>query len=431
MKITIVGTGYVGLVTGTCFANLGNDVICLDIDKAKVDMLKKGKLPIYEPGLKELFDKNIKEKRLSFSTDSKSSIQKSDIIFLAVGTPPNEFHEADLTAVKAVARDIGRYMDSYKVVVNKSTVPVGTASMVKKIIRENLKKKIDFDVVSNPEFLREGSAVKDFQNPQRVIVGTDSKKAGDLMSSVYQGVARVDSPIMITDIRSAELIKYASNAMLATRISFMNQLSHLCETAGADIKEVAKGMGLDNRIGSRFLQAGVGYGGSCFPKDVLALIATLKEHKCESDLFEAVHDINERQKTVVVGKLARVLKLKGATVAVWGIAFKPKTDDIREAPALRIIAQLQEMGAKVHAFDPIAMDNAKKEVKDVRFFRSPYDTIKDCDALIVVTEWDEFRNLDRQAIKSLLKKPIVVDGRNIYDPKEMKRLGFTYIGIGR
>ncbi len=431
MKITIVGTGYVGLVTGTCFANLGNDVICLDIDKAKVDMLRKGRLPIYEPGLKELFDQNIKEKRLTFSTNPRESIQKSDIIMLAVGTPPNEFHEADLTAVKAVAKDIGRHMNSYKVVVNKSTVPVGTASMVRKIIKDSQKKKVDFDVVSNPEFLREGSAVKDFQNPQRVVVGTESKKAEALMTSLYQGVARVDNPIMVTDIRSAELIKYASNAMLATRISFMNQLSHLCEKTGADIKEVGKGMGLDNRIGSRFLQAGVGYGGSCFPKDVLALIATLKENKCESGLFEAVHDVNEKQKTIVVDKLRKILRLKGSTVAVWGVAFKPKTDDIREAPALKIISLLQEAGAKVHAFDPVAMDNAKKELKDVRFFRTPYDTIKDCDALIIVTEWDEFRNLDRQAIKSLLKKPIVVDGRNIYNPKEMKKLGFTYIGIGR
>jgi len=431
MHICVVGTGYVGLVTGTCFANLGNDVICLDIDQYKINMLKKGKLPIYEPGLKELFDRNIKEGRLSFTTNSKDAIQKSEIICLAVGTPANEFHEADLTAVRAVAKDIGKFINDYKVVINKSTVPVGTADMVKKIIKENQKKKISFDVVSNPEFLREGAAVKDFQNPQRVIIGTDSKKAEEKMAALYQGVTRVDSPIMVTDIKTAELIKYASNAMLATRISFMNQLSHLCEKAGADIKEVAKGMGLDNRIGSRFLQAGVGYGGSCFPKDVLALTATLKEYKCDSELFEAVHEINERQKTVVIDKLEKVLKLKGAKIAIWGIAFKPKTDDIREAPSLKIITRLKKEGAKIHAFDPIAMDNAKKELKGVNFFKTPYDTIKNCDALIIVTEWDEFRNLDKQAIKSLMKKPIIIDGRNIYNPKEMKNLGFTYFGIGR
>jgi len=431
MKITIVGSGYVGLVTGTCFANLGNDVLCLDIDEKKVKMLKAGKIPIYEPGLQELFQRNISEDRLKFTTNSKEAIQKSDVIMLAVGTPPNEFHEADLTAVEAVARDIGKYMNDYKIIVNKSTVPVGTADMVKKIIKENQNKNIKFDVVSNPEFLREGAAVKDFQNPERVIVGTDSKKAQELMGSLYSSVARIERPIMFTDIRSAELIKYASNSMLATRISFMNQLSHLCEKSGADIKEVAKGMGLDTRIGSRFLQAGIGYGGSCFPKDVLALTATLKENGCDADLFEAVHDINERQKTIVVDKLSELIDIKGSTIAIWGIAFKPKTDDIREASSLKIIELLQGMGAKIHAFDPIAMDNAKKELKDIEFFKTPYETIKDCDALIIVTEWDEFRNLDKEAIKSLLKKPIIIDGRNIYSPKDMKSKGFKYKGIGR
>ena len=431
MKIAIIGTGYVGLVSGTCLANLGNAVDCVDNDKSKVSALKKGRLPIYEPGLEELFRRNFKEGRLRFTTDMKSAVETAEIIFIAVGTPPNERHEADLRAVRAVAADIGKHMNGYKVIVDKSTVPVGTADLVKQIIRENQQKPMPFDVVSNPEFLREGAAVKDFENPDRVVVGTDSRQAEEIMSKLYSAVARADRPIMVTGIRTAELIKYASNAMLACRISFMNQLSHLCEKTGADIKEVAKGMGLDNRIGPRFLQAGIGYGGSCFPKDVLALIATLKEHGCDASLFETVHAINERQKTVVVDKLRSQLDLNGSTVAVWGLSFKPKTDDVREAPSIVIINELQSLGAKVHAHDPIATDNAKGVLKGVKFFDSPYDALKDCDALVLVTEWDQFRNLDKSAIKSLLRKPIVVDGRNVFDPDEMKELGFAYCSIGR
>jgi len=431
MKITIVGSGYVGLVTGTCLANFGHDILCLDIDKEKIALLNKNKLPIYEPGLEELFKRNKEQKRLRFTSNVKEAITSSEVIFLAVGTPPNEFHEADLTAVKAVAKSIGTYMESYKVIVDKSTVPVGTADIVKKIIRKNQKKKIAYDVVSNPEFLREGAAVKDFENPDRIIVGVQSKKAQDVMSRIYSSIARIGRPIMITDTRSAELIKYASNSMLATRISFMNQLAHLCEKTGANIKEVAKGMGLDDRIGPRFLQAGIGYGGSCFPKDVMALTATLKEYDCDASLFESVNKINETQKTVVVDKLQSLLKVKGKKVAIWGIAFKPKTDDIREAPSISIIEKLQKLGAKIHAFDPIAMDNAKKVLKGVKFFTDPYKTIKDCDALIIVTEWDSFRNLDKSAIKALMKKPIIVDGRNIYNPVDMKKNGFKYVSIGR
>ncbi|HIJ55519.1 MAG TPA: UDP-glucose/GDP-mannose dehydrogenase family protein [Deltaproteobacteria bacterium] len=431
MKLTIAGTGYVGIVTGTGFANLGNDVICYDIDTEKVNMLSEGELPIYEPGLGEILRRNLDAGRLQFTTDSIEAVQNSEIIFICVGTPSSSERAADLTAVKQVAEAIGRYMNDYKVVVNKSTVPVGTADLVRDIIKENQQGDIPFDVVSNPEFLREGAAVKDFENPDRIIIGTDSKKAEEVMASLYRAKARTGRPILITNIRSAEIIKYASNAMLATRISFMNQLSRLCEASGADIKDVARGLGLDNRIGSRFLHAGLGYGGSCFPKDIRALIATLKEHGCESDLFEAVHRINENQRSVAVEKLKSVLDINGSTVAVWGLSFKPKTDDVREAPSLDVIEDLHKMGATVHAFDPVAMDNAKKEIKDVKFFENPYETIRDCDALIVVTEWDEFRNLDMRAVKVLLKQPIVVDGRNIYDPKEMKELGFTYLGIGR
>ncbi|MBW1837994.1 MAG: UDP-glucose/GDP-mannose dehydrogenase family protein [Deltaproteobacteria bacterium] len=431
MKLTIVGTGYVGLVAATGFANLGNDVICVDIDKEKIDLLTSGVVPIYEPGLEELYKNNLKGGRLKFTTDMMMAVQESDIIFICVGTPSNEFQEADLTAVEEVAKAIGTYMNEYKIVVNKSTVPVGTADLVKKIITENQQQAIECDVVSNPEFLREGAAIKDFENPDRIVIGTDSKKAEDIMTSLYRSRARTNRPIMVTGVRSAEIIKYASNAMLATRISFMNQLSFLCEKTGADIKEVARGLGFDNRIGPRFLQSGIGYGGSCFPKDVKALISTLKSFDCDSDLFEAVHRINEKQKRVVVEKVKSILQVDGSKIAIWGIAFKPKTDDIREAPSMKIIEELQKMGAIIHACDPIANEAAKKILKDVKFFENPYETIRDCDALIVATEWNEFRNLDMRAVKILLKNPVIIDGRNIYDPKEMSDLGFQYLGIGR
>ena len=431
MKLTIVGTGYVGLVTGAGFANLGNDVLCLDIDQNKIDTLSGGELTLYEPGLEEIFRRNLKGGRLRFTTDSEEAIRASDVIFICVGTPTNSNQAADLTAVESVARTIGRHMTDYKIVVNKSTVPVGTADLVKRLVTENQSEQIPFDVVSNPEFLREGAAVKDFENPDRIVVGTDSNQAEKIMASLYRSVARTDRPILFTDIRSAEIIKYASNCMLATRISFMNQLAFLCEKTGADIKEVSRGIGLDDRIGPRFLHAGLGYGGSCFPKDVKALIATLKEFGCDADLFEAVNRINEKQWGIVTERLKQVMDINGSTIAVWGISFKPKTDDIREAPAIKIIQQLQQQGAVVHAFDPVALDNAQKVLNGVRFFDNPYETIRDCDALVVATEWDEFRNLDMRAVKVLLKQTVVIDGRNIYDPEEMKSLGFTYFGIGR
>jgi UDPglucose 6-dehydrogenase len=388
-------------------------------------------MTIYEPGLEEIHQRNLKTGRLTFTTDGIKAVQESDIIFICVGTPENEQQEADLTAVQAAAKTIGRYMNSYKIVVNKSTVPVGTADLVKKIIAQNQQEKIEFDVVSNPEFLREGAAVKDFENPDRIVIGTDSKKAEEIMTSLYRSRARTDRPIMVTGIRSAEIIKYACNTMLATRISFMNQIAYLCEKTGADIKEVAKGMGFDRRIGPRFLQAGVGFGGSCFPKDVKAFIVMLKENDCDADLFEAVAMINETQKNIAVEKLKSVMEIKDRTIAVWGISFKPKTDDIREAPALIIIRALQKLGAKVHACDPVAIENAKKQLDQVKFFENPYESIRDCDALIIATEWNEFRNLDMRAVKILLKNPIIIDGRNIYDPKEMRALGFEYMGIGR
>jgi UDPglucose 6-dehydrogenase len=430
MKITIIGTGYVGLVTGTGFANLGNDVLCLDKDKKKVADLKKGILPLHEPGLQELFSHNIKEGRLAFTDDEKAAVRHAEIIFITVGTPPKDDGEADLTYVKQAAIAIGRHIESYKVIVNKSTVPLGTADLVKDIIK-NENKSAKFDVVSNPEFLREGAAVKDFETPDRIVIGVESAKARGLMEKLYSSIVRVGKPIMFTDKRSAELIKYASNAMLSTRISFMNQLSHLCEKSGADVKEVAKGMGLDSRIGPRFLQAGVGYGGSCFPKDVIALSHMLKVNGCESDLFDAVHNINELQKIFVVRKLSEIMKLKGKTIAVWGLSFKPKTDDIRNSPAIDIIQALQEAGCTVQVFDPVATENAKKVLKKVKCHETPYDAVKGASALILVTEWNEFRSLDMAKVAKLMKNPVLIDGRNIYVPEEMTKAGFRYMGIGR
>lgn len=432
MKISVFGTGYVGLVAGTCFASMGNDVVCVDIDEKKIKALKKGIIPIFEPGLRDLVELSAKQERLHFTTDTREGVEKSDIIFIAVGTPEDHNGRADLKYVYAVAESIGKYQNSYKVVVDKSTVPVGTAEEIKKRILKNQRKKYDVDVVSNPEFLREGEAIKDFMNPDRVVIGADTEKARKIMENIYKGIARTNKPILFTDTKSAEMIKYASNAMLASRISFMNQLAPLCEKVGADIKAVAKGMGLDERIGPRFLQAGVGYGGSCFPKDVMALMHTMKDNGLHYEIIKAVDEVNERQKKSILPKLMKHMpNLKDKKIAVWGLAFKPKTDDLREAPSLVIIKQLLDEGAKVRAFDPVAQENAQKIFPKIEFGKNPYDTLKGCDALILVTEWDEFRNLDKQKIKSLLKQPIVIDGRNVYEPKEMAELGFVYEGVGR
>ncbi len=432
MKITIMGSGYVGLTVGVCLANLGNDIICVDIDTEKIDNLKTGILPIYEPGLKEMLGRNINEKRISFTTNSKQGIENSDVILIAVGTPPDKDHRADLSAVKAVAKEIGLHMNEYKVIVNKSTVPVGTQELVKKIIKENQETSIEFDVVSNPEFLREGKALKDFNNPNRIIIGTESDKAKDIMLSIYKPLERVGRPILVTDVKTAELIKYASNTFLATKISFINELSHLAENIGADIKLVAKGMGLDDRIGPKFLQAGVGYGGSCFPKDVKALIQIMKDNNNSTELLDAVESVNKKQRLSLIPKIKSLLgDIKGKKIAIWGLAFKPDTDDMREAPSITIINELQKLGAKINAFDPVAIKEAEKILTDVQYGKDPYDTVNDCDILVILTEWDEFRQLDKQKIKSLLNEPNIVDGRNLYEPKEMKELGFNYIGIGR
>ncbi|MBW2990323.1 UDP-glucose/GDP-mannose dehydrogenase family protein [Candidatus Woesearchaeota archaeon] len=436
MKILCIGSGYVGLVSGTCFADLGNEVVCLDIDKKKVNTLNKGEILIYEPGLKELVERNLKQGRLRFTADTEKSIQEAEVIFICVGTPPKTNGEADMSYVYKAAESIGKYINSYKIIATKSTVPVGTAEKINRIINAELKKRnknIEFDVVSNPEFLREGAAVKDFQNPDRIIIGLSSQKAKQVLAKLYKPISRATKPIVFMTEKNAELVKYASNAMLATRISFMNELSHLCEEIGADIKAVAKGMGLDTRIGHRFLQAGCGYGGSCFPKDVKAISQILEQYGFTSNLLRTVDYINERQKRSLVPKLKRFIpKLEGRTIAVWGLSFKPRTDDIREAPCLTVIDQLLKEYAKVRAYDPEAVGNAKKYFKKRVFFaKNAYEALKNADALIILTEWDEFREPDFEKIKQLMKELIIIDGRNIYDPVEMERLGFKYKGVGR
>ena len=432
MKIAVFGAGYVGLVTAACLSNLGNFITCVDIDRNRISDLKKGIVPIFEPGLAELIQTNFKEGRIDFTTDDKLAIQNSDVIFISVGTPQGDTGEAYLAHVFKVAESIGKHMNGYKVIVDKSTVPAGTADNVKNEIRKHQTQNHDFDLVSNPEFLREGQAINDFMVPDRIVIGTECEKAKNIMLSIYRPIERTGRPILVTDIKSSELIKYASNAMLAARISFMNQLSKLCEVMGADIKTVAKGIGLDNRIGPRFLHAGIGYGGSCFPKDVQALIFTLKQNSCEADILEAVNNANERQKALMPSKVKSALKgLEGKKIAVWGLAFKPKTDDMREAPSIVIINELQKMGAKITAFDPVAEETAKKILKDISYVKNPYDALKDADALVINTEWDEFRSPDFPRMKKLMKNFYIFDGRNIYEPADIKAAGFKYISIGR
>ena len=432
MKIAVIGCGYVGLVTGACLANLGNDVICVDIDDEKIADLRKGIVPFFEPGLRDLVEMNLAQKRLMFTTDSELAIRNSDIVFIAVGTPSDGDGKADLSAVFAVAEHIARYMDAYKVVVVKSTVPVGTCHKLRDLIKQKLKKPVEFDVVSNPEFLREGEAVNDFTIPDRIVIGVDNGKAKDVLLSIYRAIERTGRPIMVTDVKSSELIKYASNAMLATRISFMNELSNLCEKVGADVKTIARGIGLDSRIGSRFLQAGVGYGGSCFPKDVRALIHVMKESGCSPLILEAVDKVNELQKHSILPKIRKLVPdLKGKKVTLWGLSFKPKTDDMRDAPSLVIVNELQKAGAEVHAFDPVAERNARRIFSGVHYAETPFGALDGAECLVIVTEWDLFRELDKSRMKELMASPNIVDGRNIYEPAEMRSLGFNYLGIGR
>jgi UDPglucose 6-dehydrogenase len=432
MKISIIGTGYVGLVQGACFADTGNDVICMDIDKKKVSNLKKGIMPIYEPGLAELVKKNIQEGRLEFTTSLKTAVQNSDVIFLCLPTPPSEDGSADLSHVLSTAEEMGAYFNGEKIVVSKSTVPVGTVDKIKSILKKSSKYAVE--VASNPEFLKEGSAVQNSQRPDRIVIGTKSKKVAAVLRELYEPFVHSGNPILIMDERSSEMTKYAANGFLATKISFMNELANLCELAGANIDSVRLGIGSDSRIGKKFLFAGVGYGGSCFPKDVKALVRTAKEYGRDLSILQAVDAVNKKQKSVLLTKLIRVYRnsLRGKRVAIWGLSYKPQTDDIREAPALVMIDELLASGAEVRAHDPIAMSRIREVYgKKISLFENAYDALTDADALLVVTEWNEFRNPDFSKMKKLMRKPVILDGRNIYDPKEMKEKGFEYYCIGR
>ena len=432
MNIAVVGTGYVGLVTGTCFAEMGNHVICVDIDEKKVSSMRDGKIPIYEPHLDALFERNIKQGRLSFTTNLEEAVNPAQVIFLALPTPPGEDGSADLSYILGVADRLGSMISEYKIIVNKSTVPVGTAEKVRAAVSKN--SKTEFDVISNPEFLREGFAVDDFMKPDRVVIGTRSEKAKKIMSDLFAPFVRQGNPIYYMDERSAEVTKYAANAFLATKITFMNEIANLCERVGANVDSVRIGIGSDNRIGKRFLFAGIGYGGSCFPKDVQALSKTADEYDYDFKILSSVMEVNENQKITLVDKLKKHFNnnLKGKKLALWGLAFKPDTDDIREAPSLYIIDELTKAGASVAAFDPEAMENAKKTIGDkITYSADQYEALKNADALLIATEWAVFRTPDFDKISSLLKKKIIFDGRNLYDPQRMKELGFYYNSVGR
>jgi UDPglucose 6-dehydrogenase len=432
MKIAVVGTGYVGLVTGTCFAETGNQVICVDIDKNKIEKLSSGQITIYEPGLEKLFLRNQKENRLQFTTSLEEGIKDAQVIFLALPTPPGEDGSADLKYILGVADDLGKIMTDYKVIIDKSTVPVGTAAKVHAAISKNA--TVDFDVVSNPEFLREGVAVDDFMKPDRVVIGTSSERAKKTMNDLYAPFVRQGNPIIFMDERSAELTKYAANSFLATKITFMNEIAQLCELLGADVDMVRRGIGSDDRIGRRFLFPGIGYGGSCFPKDVQALVKSSKEVNYEFKILDAVMEVNEKQKLHLLPKIKAYFNndLAGKKIALWGLAFKPNTDDIREAPALYIIDELLKAGATVATFDPEAMDNVQQLLGDkITFVHSQYDALHNADALVIATEWSEFRTPDFNRISSLLKNKAIFDGRNLFDLTQIEELGFHYVSIGR
>ncbi len=433
MNISVIGVGYVGLVTGACFAEFGLNVTCVDKDKEKIDSLNKGEIPIYEPGLEELVKKNEREGRLHFTTEIAESIKNSLAIIIAVGTPSKDDGAADLSFIKDVAEVIAKNMNGYKVIVTKSTVPVGTGKLITEIIESNQVESGSFDVVSNPEFLREGSAIEDFMRPNRVVIGANSPQATAILKDLYRPLFLIDAPFVITNVETAEMIKYASNAFLATKISFINEMANLCEKVGADVHLVAKGMGLDHRIGSKFLHPGPGYGGSCFPKDTLALARISREKDFEFEIVEAVIRVNKRQKKLMLKKIINGVKeVKGKKIALWGLAFKPNTDDIRDAPSIDIINGLLQEGASIRAFDPAAIEEAKKVLKNsIEYASNMYDAITGCDTLVIMTEWNQFRNPDFERLKKALKTPLIIDLRNVYDPERMKELGFQYICVGR
>lgn len=437
MKIAIVGTGYVGLVSGTCFAEMGTEVYCVDVDAKKIENLNKGIMPIYEPGLEEMVLRNQKAGRLHFLTDLSACLNEVEVVFSAVGTPPDEDGSADLRYVLEVARTVGKYMDKYLTIVTKSTVPVGTAQKVRHVIQEELDRRgstLTFDVASNPEFLKEGAAIKDFMSPDRIVVGVESERSKELMSRLYRPFLLNNFRVIFMDVPSAEMTKYAANAMLATRISFMNDIANLCERVGADVNMVRKGIGSDVRIGHRFLYPGCGYGGSCFPKDVKALVKTAADHGYPMRILQAVEEVNEAQKGILYRKVSDYFQgdLKGKRIAIWGLAFKPETDDMREAPSLVVIHKLLEAGCDIYAYDPVAMPETKRRIGDaIHYAKDIYDAVIEADALLLFTEWKEFRMPSWAAIKKLMKNPLVIDGRNIYEPREMEEYGFEYHCIGR
>lgn len=430
MKVTTIGSGYVGLVTGACLAHIGHEVTGVDIDEDKIAQLQAGKIPIFEPGLEDLIAANMADGRLTFSADVAEGVRSADIIFITVGTPSDENGAADMRYVKAVAKTIAGSLDRYKIIVNKSTVPVGSTIMVSKIIQENLSDPREFDVISNPEFLREGSAVEDFLHPDRIVVGTDSQRAAGLMAELYRPL---NAPLVITDAASAEMIKYASNCFLATKVSFINAIANICDAVGADVKEVALGMGYDKRIGFEFLRAGPGFGGSCFPKDSRAMVYIAKEHGYDFELLRGVLDINSNQKQLIAEKANSLLDgVENARIGVFGLAFKPNTDDMRDAPALDVIPGVAKAGRTILAYDPVAAANAKELLPaQVQYVDDPFDAVRDVDLLLVLTEWDEFRWMDWRRVKDMMKRPVVYDTRNCLDPQNLRRLGFTYQGVGR
>ena len=436
MRVIIVGTGYVGLVTGTCFADVGFNVTCVDIDEQKIENLKKGISPIYEPGLDEMIERNVVKGRLSFSTELKNLVNSADIIFIAVGTPPDEDGSADLQYVLAVASEVGRNMNKHLVLVTKSTVPIGTAKKVRDAVQNELDKRgmnLEFDVASNPEFLKEGDAIDDFMKPDRIVIGIESAKAKEIMNHLYKPFVLNGHPIIFMDIPSAEMTKYAANSMLATKISFMNDMANLCEIMGADVNMVRKGIGSDSRIGTKFIYPGIGYGGSCFPKDVKALIKTASENGYNMQVLKAVEDVNEYQKSVLFNKVNKYFngELKGKIIALWGLSFKPQTDDMREAPSLVIIKKLLAAGCIVKAYDPIAMHESERRIGNViEYSKDQYEAIKNADSLLIITEWTDFRVPDLPLMKKLMKAPVIFDGRNIYSKKEMKEEGFEYFCLG-
>ncbi|MDD3562650.1 MAG: UDP-glucose/GDP-mannose dehydrogenase family protein [Candidatus Cloacimonetes bacterium] len=439
MNLAVIGSGYVGLTSGACFADMGNNVICVDNDTDKIKQLKEGKVPIYEPGLQAMVQRNVEEGRLSFSTDLAQAVQESLILFIAVGTPPEEDGSADLSHVLTAARQIAQHINEYRIIVDKSTVPVGTADLVKAQIQEVLDArgvKVPFDVVSNPEFLKEGAAIEDFMKPDRVVIGTDSEKAAQLMRTLYAPFCRTNDRVIMMSIRSAEMTKYAANSFLATKISFINEISRLCDAYGADVEEVRSGIGSDSRIGYKFIYPGVGYGGSCFPKDIKALIHMSSQVGFDSRILKAVEAVNTDQKKLLIEKVILHFgeDLSGLNLAIWGLSFKPQTDDMREAPSIVIINALLEAGARIKAFDPIAMDQARKIFGDragLTLCASEYDALNESDAMLLITEWRQFRYPDFERMIKLMKQPVIFDGRNQYDPSQVRELGFTYYGIGR